>query len=276
MISGNLKIKHPDDTVTTAIDFSSLLAPGETIVTLDSVTPSPNDLTVGGSSIVGSTVQIELDGGTLGSFYSIIITVETSTGNILSDSLMILVQDCSWLYEMIRIERYLSGDLLAPVTTPDSNMGEIILISALQVLAECTFVNNYTVSVGTLTLTPDPTNPNTRDNAFINLVCLKSACLLDLAALRNKAGLDGILVRDNMGTIQTSNSTQGYKDLLNSGPCGQYKAAIKQYKFGNIGGNWNRAIIGPASGPSITVPYMGWAGSEGCGLGHSNRNFGFF
>jgi hypothetical protein len=82
----------------------------------------------------------------------------------------------TWQNEMVRIVRHLVDDLDA-ATYSDSRLEETVLVSAQMVQLQVTFDKTYTVDVDELLLTPDPTAA-TRDNAFINLVCLKTACII--------------------------------------------------------------------------------------------------
>ena len=79
-----------------------------------------------------------------------------------------------WQTEMVRIVRHLINDIDA-ASYADDRLEETILVSAQLVLHEIDFDNTYTVDVDGLSLSPDPTGLANKDNAFINLICLKSS-----------------------------------------------------------------------------------------------------
>tara|TARA_B100000029_G_scaffold284648_1_gene278465 strand:+ start:980 stop:1492 length:513 start_codon:yes stop_codon:yes gene_type:complete len=168
----------------------------------------------------------------------------------------------AWQNEMTRILRYILNDLdSSSYTYSDDRLEETIIVSAQLVLHEIDFDKDYTVDVDALTLTPDPTAA-TKDNAFINLVSLKSACLIASSELRTK-GLDAVRVSDGASTIDTSNVLKGF-EILSKDLCGRYEQAKIQYKAGNsVAG---QAILTPYESPNFPIVH---------GEGHNTRT-GYF
>ena len=84
----------------------------------------------------------------------------------------------TWQTEMTLILRGLINDVNpADYTYSDSRLQQSILISGQLVQTELVFDKTYEVNVIASSIIPDPTDV-TKDNAFINLVCLKSAALI--------------------------------------------------------------------------------------------------
>lgn len=79
-------VKYPEEAVGYAMDFSKLLASGETITSIISVVASPtgtsSDLAITGQAIVGSQVQMKIAAGAAGTSYRVAVQVNTSLGYI--------------------------------------------------------------------------------------------------------------------------------------------------------------------------------------------------
>ncbi len=76
------------------MDFSALLAPGENISGVTSVTASPNGLTLSGSATIsGLTANQRIAGGTNGTTYKVTFVITTSLGNTLEGEGYLKVED---------------------------------------------------------------------------------------------------------------------------------------------------------------------------------------
>ncbi len=168
----------------------------------------------------------------------------------------------AWQNEMVRIIRHIINDLdSANYSFSDSRLEETILVSAQLVLTEIDFDKTYTVDVDALTLDPDPTTGGDKDDPFISLVSLKTACLILGSEVRTNS-LNAVSVKDGAAAIDMRGVTAGltslYKDLS-----AKYDQAVLQYKAGN-------SVVGHA----ILGPYV--PGSEIIGRsadGRSNAHF---
>jgi hypothetical protein len=154
----------------------------------------------------------------------------------------------AWQNEMTLIIRHLINDLdSSAYTFTDSRIQETVLVSAQLVLTEIDFTNTYTVDVDALTLSPDPTT-GTKDNSFIALVALKSACIITGSQLRTQS-LSSLALKDGPSSIDTRGIVAGlaiiYKDV-----CEKYETAKMEYKTTNSIG---QAILGPYSPGSAVV-----------------------
>ena len=168
----------------------------------------------------------------------------------------------AWQTEMTRILRYMLTDLdRASYAYSDARLEETIIVAAQLVLHEIDFDKDYTVDVGALTLTPDPTTA-TKDNAFINLISLKSACIILSSELRTKS-LDSVRVSDGASSIDTNGIVKGFESLSKS-MCQAYEDAKIQYKAGNsVAGT---AVLTPYESPNFPIVH---------GDGHNTRT-GYF
>ena len=77
----------------------------------------------------------------------------------------------SWQGQMSTILRYLIDDVdSTSYKFSDERIETTLLVAAQLVTLEVDLTNTYTINVETCSLSPDPTETDTRDNAFINLV----------------------------------------------------------------------------------------------------------
>lgn len=87
-------IKQPGESRLYEFDFSPLLAAGEVLTGVTSVTVTPDGLTLSGSAAYsGATVQQRIAGGTTGTRYVVTVVVTTSLGNTLEVEGILQVRD---------------------------------------------------------------------------------------------------------------------------------------------------------------------------------------
>jgi hypothetical protein len=156
----------------------------------------------------------------------------------------------SWSTELVKIVRYLINDVEEPYTYSTVRLQKTILVGAQYVIEDIDWSATYNVDVDELTLSPDPTS-SPKDNAFINLICLKAGCIIDYSTFRNKAQMAGIKIQDGQSIIDTKGQADLFKDIAQRGLCAEYERAKMDYQLGSFNGG--RIIIGPASGPNINT-----------------------
>ena len=101
----------------------------------------------------------------------------------------------SWQGQMSTILRYLIDDIdSSAYKFSDHRMETTLLVAAQLVTLEVDFNNTYTINVEQCKLTPDPTD-DVKDNAFINLVCLKAACVMIGSQIRSESA-NSISIKD--------------------------------------------------------------------------------
>lgn len=159
----------------------------------------------------------------------------------------------AWTTTIVTMVRYLINDVVEPYTYSDSRLQQTIAVSAQLVLTELTFSYDYVVDLTVPSITPDPTTVN--DNAFINLIALKTACFMDQSLYRTKAQQAGIIVKTGSHSIDTSRAMQGYDNLMKIGPCKAYEDAKLEYITGILVPG--RAVLGPFEGINFETNWSG-------------------
>lgn len=134
----------------------------------------------------------------------------------------------AWTDEVIPMIRILIGDYTEPYEYSNDRLTELAVVAARIVNVEVDLSQDYVVSVSAETITPDPSS----DDNFISLIVLKSACLADQNTLRQKALLEGISAKMGPASLDVSGHLEGFKKLLESGPCKSYQELKDQILFG--------------------------------------------
>lgn len=156
----------------------------------------------------------------------------------------------SWQGQIGTIVRYIIDDVdPSNYTYSDKRIETTILVAAQLTQMSVDFSQDYSVNVETCTLTPDPTDSDNEDYAFITLISLRSACIILGSQIRSESG-NAISIKDGPSAIDLRGVTQTlavlYKDL-----CSKYEQAELEYRAGN--GLAGQAILGPYSGGSDLI-----------------------
>lgn len=150
----------------------------------------------------------------------------------------------SWQGQMSTIVRHLVDDLdSSSYAYSDKRIETSILVASQLMIMNVDFNNDYTINVETCSLSPDPTNAETKDNPFITLSSLRAACIIVGSQIRKESG-NAISIKDGPSAIDLRGVTQTlivlYKDL-----CEKYENLLLEYRAGNsVAGH---AILGPYS-----------------------------
>ncbi len=151
----------------------------------------------------------------------------------------------AWQDEMVPTLRYMLGDFSATNPTYiDDTLEQTILVAARQVTSALIFDQVFVTSMQNGTLTPDPTIGDNKNEAFINLVTLKAACILD----RTEASLAArraIIVKDGSSAIDLSRVAQNKIALIEKGWCAVYEDAQWDYQYRRTQGVAGAAVMGP-------------------------------
>ena len=140
--------------------------------------------------------------------------------------------------------RYLISDV-DPVNYKYSprRLETTILVAAQMLTTETDLNEDYSINVETCLLDPDPTDEATKDDDFIALVILKTACIMLGGEIRAEAG-NAIAVKDGPSSIDLRGVT-GTLNTLYRDMCAKYDQLLLDYKAGNsLAGH---AILGPYS-----------------------------
>jgi hypothetical protein len=166
----------------------------------------------------------------------------------------------AWTTTITTMVRYLINDVVEPYTYSDARLQQTIAVAAQIMLTELTFSNTYVIDLAGPTITPDPVDLT--DNAFINLLALKTSCFMDQSLYRTKAQQGGIIIKTGSHLMDTSRNMDGYNNLLNIGPCKAYEDAKVEYVTGILVPG--RAVLGAFEGINLDTSMLG-------PNGHSNR-----
>tara|TARA_E500000318_G_scaffold107878_1_gene117805 strand:- start:75 stop:614 length:540 start_codon:yes stop_codon:yes gene_type:complete len=152
----------------------------------------------------------------------------------------------SWQLEIPIIVRVWINDLEDKPTYSDDRIQQVIAVAAQNVVREINLNEEYTIDVVNLTITPDPCLASDKDNDFIALTALKSACILDQSTFRTKAVNEGIKSSLGPTTLHVQGNLKGYQTLLETGPCAIYSQLRTEFEVGNP--NTCQAVLSPFIG----------------------------
>lgn len=133
----------------------------------------------------------------------------------------------------------------------DERLEGALVAAARLVVQELTFDNDYAMSVPNVTIAPDPTDAATRDEAFIDLVTVKAACVLDRGAAGLAAG-QAIMVQDGSSRVDLRDAFKANLSLLEKGWCAVYAEMAETYANGTYG----------SYGIAIMTPFRQWPRRE--------------
>ena len=150
----------------------------------------------------------------------------------------------SWEGTMSTVVRHLINDVdSSNYTFSSSRIETAILVAAQLQLMNVDFSNEYTVDVEASTLSPDPTDTETKDNPFIALTSLRAASIILAAEIRKESG-NAISIKDGPSAIDLRGVTNTLVTLYND-ISAKYEHALLEYRAGNsVNG---QSILGPYS-----------------------------
>ena len=151
----------------------------------------------------------------------------------------------SWQGQMGTMLRYLIND-----TDPekyqfsDHRIETTLLVAAQLTSMDASFPNSYQINVESCLLSPDPTDAETKDNNFINLVVLRAACVMLGSEIRSEAS-NAISIKDGPSAIDLR-GVAGTLSTLYMDICGKYEKLKDLYKKG-VAVDYGQAVLGPYS-----------------------------
>ena len=155
----------------------------------------------------------------------------------------------SWKVDLVLMLRSLIGDLDSTKYT-DERLKQVLVVGAYNVVADAEFENNYTISVGSVSISPDPVI--SKDVDFTTLTLYKSACILIGSEVKTESS-NAISIKDGPSAIDLRGVSQSlqimYKDL-----CQKYDVLITAYQYSKGSGSGTpagTAVLGPYSPASI-------------------------
>lgn len=148
-----------------------------------------------------------------------------------------------WQTECTRIVKVMINDFSTTPTYDQGRLEELVLVAAQLVQFDLTLAQTYVIDLDQLTLSPDPTHRDTRDDAFINMICIKAACITSHGEAMKSSG-QAIAIRDGSSAIDLRGAMSGKLKLLEVGWCKVYDNLKITYQAGNIS-RVGRAILTP-------------------------------
>ncbi len=150
----------------------------------------------------------------------------------------------SWKVDMVLMLRSLIGDLDSSKYT-DERLKQVLVVGAFNVVNDADFTNDYTVSVSSVSISPDPITEN--DTDFSVLAVYKSACILVGSEAKTESS-NAISIKDGPSSIDLRGVSQSlsaiYKDL-----CSKYEKLLSTYEYASGGGD------GAPAGAAVLSPY---------------------
>ena len=175
----------------------------------------------------------------------------------------------AWQDDMIMMLRVLVSDMSSTPTYSDGRMEQILVVAAQYVQMELTFDTTYTIDLTGPDISPDPTGIN--DDAFVNLTVMKAACITDFSTFRTQALQSGVKTRCGPVILDTLRRIDGFKQLLDVGPCAAYEAMKKDFVFGT--GSLCSAILSPFCSNNFNPESLGGYSSYQYERGGQHSNF---
>lgn len=161
----------------------------------------------------------------------------------------------SWDTEIITTVRVLINDIVSPYTYSDDRLKQVVTVAAKFVKNDLSFIStDYSINIIDNTISPDPTAAQSLDEVFVNCVSLKASCIVDQSTFRTKAASEGIKATLGPASLDIRNNLQGFKILLDEGPCALYNKFVNDYEIANATNI--RAILSPFVGNNFTPDTM--------------------
>ena len=155
----------------------------------------------------------------------------------------------TWQTELVQMLRTEIGDEGETPVYSDSRLERLIVNSGKILIGEYDFVNTYTITISTQTISPDPTELDDKD--FVNLVIKRAVCMLARGIQRVEAG-NSINVSDGQYNIDGTGPAREIRNWAESA-CETFENAVFEYKASSSGGG--KAIVGPHRTNNFSLGY---------------------
>jgi hypothetical protein len=149
----------------------------------------------------------------------------------------------AWQDEMVDILRTMVNDTAGSKYT-DDRLQEVLTVAARLVGFDADFRADYLVDRPNLSIAPDPTTSVPRDEAFIDLVTVRAAAMLDQGAAAVAAG-QAILVEDVGSKIDLREAFKAQLSLFQKGWGAVYDRMLGEYLAGQQSGSMGAVILSP-------------------------------
>lgn len=143
----------------------------------------------------------------------------------------------AWQDEMTILLRNMINDVdETNYTYSDDRLETLLVVAGQLVIQDCgTFSQNFITDIENVAITPDPTDRinKTRDESFINLTCMKAACMTNLGEAKTAAA-QGIEVKDQVGYMNLRWRMEGLTKLIDKSWCSIYQDLKLEYLNGTL------------------------------------------
>jgi hypothetical protein len=168
----------------------------------------------------------------------------------------------AWQQEILTLVRVLVNDLSSDPQYTDDQILQSVVVSATYVQYDISLDTKYAIDISNISISPDPTV--SKDDIFVSLIGLRTACLLDQSTFRTKAALEGIRAALGPTSLAVQNHLSGFRQILEHGPCKTYADLVEHWDVQNA--TAIAAILSPFVGNKFdpfVFPYSD----------HRNKNF---
>jgi len=148
----------------------------------------------------------------------------------------------AWQDEMVPFVRTLVNDPEETAKFSDDRLQEAIVVGGRIVSMKAGFSQDFVCNRALVKITPDPTSSATRDENFINLVCVQAACIVDRGSAIKAAG-QAIMVQDGASKVDLREQYKAWQAVLAKGWCAVYEEMMDEYVLSQVGDGIGMAII---------------------------------
>lgn len=152
----------------------------------------------------------------------------------------------SWKKEVPILVRVLINDLGPAYTYSDSRLHQTIVVAAQFIQFDINLDQKYVLNLTSPNITPDPTLSDPKDDIFIALLALKTACITDQSSYRTKATMEGIRAALGPASLSVSGNLAGWAKIIEHGACATYQELTAYWDIKNASAI--RAILSPFVG----------------------------
>lgn len=155
-----------------------------------------------------------------------------------------------WKTDLVLMLRSMVGDLDS-VKYTDERLEQLLVIAAYATATDTPFLTDYAVSVGSVTISPDPVK--TGDKNFSILTVLRAACILVGSEIKTQSA-NAISIKDGPSAIDLRGVSQNLQ-MLYDRLFKQYEDFLFDYLMNHRNGadTAGTAILSPYSPASISI-----------------------
>lgn len=155
----------------------------------------------------------------------------------------------SWQVDLVLMFRSLIGDLDGTKYT-DERLKQVLTVGAYNVYNDAEFNYNYDISVGSVSISPDPIDNN--DTDFTVLTLYKSACILVGSEVKTESA-NAISIKDGPSAIDLRGVSGSLSNLFDKF-CAKYEDLLTTYQYETAGG-FDGDGNGVSAGAAVLSPY---------------------